>query len=93
MTAGLDPLTPDQLEKIKPYWLQIVDNISTMPVEDAGEILVFANRMKNDADFARHWVSITQKLFNLEDKDDSNTLERGEFDRFCMTTSAALMTP
>ena len=43
-----------------------------MPVEDAGEILVFANRMKTDADFARHWVSITQKLFNLEDKDDSN---------------------
>ena len=72
MTAGLDPLTPDQLKKIKPYWLQIVDNISTMPVEDVIEILVFANRMKNDVDFARHWVSIVQKLFNLEDKDDSS---------------------
>ena len=49
--------------------------------------------MKNDEDYARHWVSIVQKLFNLEDKDDSNALERAEFDRFLMTTSSAILSP
>ena len=58
LTAGLDPLTPVQLQKIKPYWLDIVNRISEMDASDLDNILAFSNRMKTDEDFARQWVAI-----------------------------------
>ena len=48
LTAGLDPLTPQQLSKLTPYWLDIVNRIAEMPPEDLANILAFSNRMRND---------------------------------------------
>ena len=59
LTAGLDPLTPKQLRRIKPLWKNIVLGLAEMPNEVLNDVLAFANRMKNDEDFSRHWVMIT----------------------------------
>ena len=44
--------------------------------------LVWAQRMKNDADFARVWLLGQKELFEIEDADDDEVLQEGEFYRF-----------
>ena len=53
--------------------------------------MAWANRMKNDVDYARHWVVTMKSLFDIEDENNNRILERNEFDRFIMATSAAIM--
>ena len=49
--------------------------------------------MKNDADFAKQWVVAMKNLFDIEDENNNKILERAEFDKFIMSSSAAIMNP
>ena len=49
--------------------------------------------MKNDPDFAKQWVVAMKNLFDIEDENNNKILERHEFDRFIVSSSAAIMQP
>ena len=49
--------------------------------------------MKNDADFAKQWVVAMKNLFDIEDENNNKILERAEFDKFIMSSNAAIMNP
>ena len=50
-------------------------------------------RYDYDPDFAKQWVVAMKNLFDIEDENNNKILERHEFDKFIMASTAAIMNP
>ena len=88
--SGVDPLTSEQKEAFEPYWKEQIMQFYQMTDQERHGRLVWAQRMKNDDEFARVWLLGQKELFEIEDADDDGVLQEGEFYRFIQSVRASM---